>query len=70
VGKWAKIGLFVSLVIGFTSVAPAGAFAWKGPCDVDSSVKSFAKLNKWSKQTNMCVGPVKVKKVYTVTGAP
>jgi hypothetical protein len=70
VGKFAKVGLFLSLVIGFTTVAPVGAFAWNGPCDVDNSVKSFAKLNTWSKQTNMCVGPVKVKKAYSVPGAP
>ena len=69
-GKLSKMGLFVSLVIGFTSIAPAGAFAWKGPCDVDNSVKSFTKLNTWSKQTNMCVGPLKLKPVNKVSGAP
>jgi hypothetical protein len=70
VGKLAKVGLFLTAVIGFTTVAPDGAMAWKGPCDIDYSVKSFAKLNNWSKQTNMCVGPLKVKPVYGVSGTP
>jgi hypothetical protein len=69
-GKLAKAGLFVSLVFGFTTIAPAGAFAWDGPCDVDESVKVFTKLNTWSKKTGMCVGPLKVKPVYSVAGAP
>ena len=69
-GKLAKAGLFVSLVLGLSAVAPAGAFAWNGPCDVDTSVKEFTKLNTWSKQTGMCVGPLKLKPVYSVSGSP
>ena len=69
-GKLTKVGLFLAAVIGFTTIAPVGAMAWDGPCDVDYSVKAFAKLNKWSSQTNMCVGPLKVKSVYSVTGTP
>ena len=69
-GKLAKAGLFLAAVIGFTTIAPVGAMAWKGPCDIDYSVKSFAKLNKWAKQTNMCVGPLKINPVYGVSGTP
>lgn len=69
-GKLSKVGLFVSLVLGFSAVAPAAAFAWNGPCDVDTSVKEFSKLNTWSKKTGMCVGPLKVKPVYSVAGGP
>lgn len=68
--RFAKVGLFVGLVIGFTTVGPVGAMAWTGPCDIDYSVKAFAKLNKWSSDTNMCVGPLKINPVYSVAGAP
>ena len=69
-GKLTKVGLFLAAVIGFTTIAPVGAMAWDGPCDIDYSVKAFAKLNTWAQQTNMCLGPVKVNKSYTVAGAP
>lgn len=69
-GKLAKVGLFLAAVIGFTTIAPVGAMAWDGPCDIDNSVKAFAKLNKWSSQTNMCVGPLKIKPLYSVNGSP
>lgn len=68
--KLAKIGIFFGLVLGFTSIGPASALAWSGPCDIDNSVKSFAKLNRWSSETNMCVGPLKLNPAYKVNGKP
>ena len=69
-GKFARLGLLLGLAIGFSTAVPAAAMAWNGPCDVDYSVKDFAKLNRWSAQTNMCVGPLKVNPVSRIAGSP
>ena len=64
------MSVFATLVFVFSSISPVSAAQWQGPCDIDSSVKAFSKLNDWSKKTGMCAGPLKLKPVYKVSGRP
>lgn len=65
-----KFAISVGLLLIVGTATPASASTWLGPCDIDNSVKEFAKLNKWSMQTGMCVGPLKLNPVYAVPGTP
>lgn len=60
----------VGIAMALYSAVPVSAVSWKGPCDIDASVRSFSQLNTWSKKTNMCAGPLKIKPVYGVKASP